>query len=416
MLLRYLIVGVVITILLIVLSYFFVTYCPVGHRIETLSFEALQGQFSTFDPKHDLPVVVVDIGAIKTIEPRIDGHKDRGQLLEVIRAIADQNPQAIGVDILFSPKDGQWRTPEDEGFLEECLKISHEKDVPIFVGVDKEMPLGNPAGWLGSEKFRPMAATIAVYREDAKRIPLWVKEKSRSEALPSLSFSLSQSVLKHGEKKPPPPFWLRWAIETIDDLPGRIEESDEIEHAEALVNYSKLGAIQQTDLLTMSETSVREFGPKFNERVVILGNGRVALDKFGIPGHLPTSGVYVHASAAYTLIKEPIYELRWTVRVILDALFSAFILLTVARRRWKTDFDWHRYQRRLTWGVGFVILLLAFFLARIASVLWLDFVVIMLALLLHPWLEDKIEYLWEKYVSSPGKTTEKTQITPVDPG
>jgi hypothetical protein len=92
---------------------------------------------------------------------------------------------------------------------------------------------------------------------------------------------------------------------------------------------------------------------------------------------------------------EPVYEFKPTVRLAFDILFSALVLSVVAAIRWqrradKTAFDWHKFQRKLVWRGSFFILVMAVILVRVAHVLWLDLIFIVIALLLHPWLESKL--------------------------
>jgi CHASE2 domain-containing sensor protein len=388
-----LLLGLAVTAILVGANKFWIEHTRFGHRLETLSFELFQGQFSAFNPEEELPVVVVDISDM----PLKDGKKDREKLGEVIAAIAEQEPYAIGVDIVLSPENGKWRTGADPELINLCLELT-KKGVPVFLGVDSEMPLEEPSAWLGDERFEEMAAVIAIYKEDAKRIPLWARDKNQAKKLPSINFALAGIGKKHNQEEVRPPGWLAWALETVDNFPGRIESERDLEYADALVNYSKLEAIEQTKLLNISAASVKEFRQKFRRRIVVLGNGtrEKASDNFIVPGRAETvPGVYVHACAAYTLMHEPVYEFKPTVRLAFDILFSALVLSVVAAIRWqrradKTAFDWHKFQRKLVWRGSFFILVMAVILVRVAHVLWLDLIFIVIALLLHPWLESKL--------------------------
>jgi CHASE2 domain-containing sensor protein len=375
-----------------------------GHRVELFTFELLQGQLSPFNPKKELPVVVVDISELPL---KNDKYKDREKLIELVTAIAEQQPLAIGVDIILSPdKDGVWKTQFDEDFLVRCLEISKNKGIPVFLGVDSDMPLGNPGGWLGSKDFKELASTIAIYRnrKDTARFLLWAKSKNQTEKLPSMSLALAQVERKRNpERIQPPPQWLHWAIETDEEFPGKKQAEDDVEYVDALLNYSKLEAVQQTNLLNSSAISVKEFSRKFKGRIVILGNGALgASDSVITPIHEePVPGVYIHACALYTLIREPMYEFKSWFRVLIDTALPLIVLIVVAafrvrHRSDKTPYDWHKLQRRIVWLGGCGIFAAAILLVNAVGVLWLDFLFIAAGLLLHPWVEKKLAVFWHR--------------------
>ena len=54
------------------------------------------------------------------------------------------------------------------------------------------------------------------------------------------------------------------------------------------------------------------FGDFFRNKIVLLGdaNPDTSADKFIVPGeHEPIPGIYIHASAIYTLSQAPLYQL-----------------------------------------------------------------------------------------------------------
>ncbi|MDQ3088207.1 MAG: hypothetical protein M3Q78_06365, partial [Acidobacteriota bacterium] len=98
---------------------------------------------------------------------------------------------------------------------------------------------GEPAEWLGDEKYKTLAATIKIKGNDTSRIPVWFKAKPNSEKLLSLSALLTNAYKPN--RQPPN---LSWAIEAEDGFPGtrKVLEGD-AEYLEALVNYSKLARL-----------------------------------------------------------------------------------------------------------------------------------------------------------------------------
>lgn len=389
---------------------FWIEHTYLGQRVELFTFEILQGQLSSFDSQQELPIVVVDTSNIPLEDNK---YKNREKLIEVISAIADQQPLAIGVDIIFSPEKPEvWNTPYDEEFLTRCLAIVDKNNgTPIFLGVGKDMPLDNPSAWLGNKKFKKMAVTLAIYkkRKDAERFLLWARSKNQPERIRSISLALAEKFReKHPHEKPEPPQWLSWAIVIDEEFPGRKEFENDIEFSDALANYSKLEAIRQTKLLNRSAVSIEEFGEKFRNRIVILGNDTTATDTVGVPiSEEPVAGVYVHASSVYTLIKEPMYEFKPWFRIFIDILFPLIVFVIVGFFQWlKGDtYNWHRMQRRLVLIGGIIIFAAAIFLVNAAGVLWLDFLFIMMALLIHPWVEDRLNDIWQRIKSSLNQTT-----------
>jgi len=399
---KYVLLGFVITTALVGIT-IGVEHTSWGHRFELFAFELLQGQLSPLNPEEELPIVV-DISNIK--ESKDKEVIDLEKLKEVVTAIAEQKPRAIAIDVVLTPEpDAESQKDSSEAnqgkleenyfrFLDFCLqKIKQEKGIPIFVSVAGRT-VDKPEEWLGGEKYKEMAATIIIPKEETIRIPIWFKASPESEKL----FSLSAALAKASQKVHLPNGFA-WAVVSADEEFPSTERhlQENMEYADALVNYSKLEAIQQNKLLTISETSIKESGEKFRNRMVILGDGtkEKAVDTFIVAGRKETiSGVYLHASAAYTFAREPMYEFKFWVRLLLDFLLSVLIIASVAAVRFRhlgerKNFHWHKLQNRLVLVFLLGICVLAFLLVRYTGILWLDFLLVMLALWLHPKVDEK---------------------------
>lgn len=390
---KYALSGFVLTTVLVV-TIRLVEHTAAGHWLELRTFEVLQGQIAPFNPDENLPIVVVDIS-------KVTGGKDeatpRGKLEEIITAIGDKHPRAIAVDIDFSPEEGKWITQDDETFFDNCLRL-REQGTPIFLGVGRRMA-GEPSAWLGAEKYKAMAVSLAIKNDDTSRIPLWIKMHGVSERLPSLSAALAEKYTRTQ-----PPNWMAWALETT----GEQYTSEEFETVEALVNYSKLEAIEQQALLTVSQQSVEDFGERFSGRMVILGDGTpgLTLENFVVLGRkTAVPGVYLHACAAYTLAHEPLYELKSLVRYALDFLPPLFIIFVIAFKRYhhrndKKPFRWERRQRIAFTFVTAGALVAGLMLVKWLGVLWLDLLLVAIALLLHPRVENWPDWVRKKLSTS----------------
>jgi CHASE2 domain-containing sensor protein len=374
-----------------------------GHRSELFANELLQGQLSPFDPGEVLPVVVVDISEIKESKEKEVVDLDRLRL--VVKAIAEHHPRAIAIDAVLTPEIDSTQEstlPGDQhkivenyfGFLDFCLlHIRNEKGVPIFVGVG-ERSVGEPDEWLGGEKYKPLAATLIIPKEDTSRIPVWFRASANSEMLYALGAATAKAF-----QEPRAPTFMTWALEIADDFPGTERHLREnMEYADALVNYSKLEAIQQNKLLTLSEASINESGEKFKDRMVFLGDAtkEKAIDTFIVTGrNEPVPGVFLHASGAYTFARQPMYEFRNWFRFLIDLLLSLVIVFWVAIARYKhlgrrRIFHWHSFQNRMLLTILIVVCLIALVLIRYLGVLWLDFLLVLLAMWLHPKIEKML--------------------------
>lgn len=373
-----------------------------GHWLDVNAYQLLQGQLAPFDTTNALPVVVVDISKIG--ESKDHEVIDLQKLKQVVNAIADQKPRAIGIDVVLIPEpdlsdqqqDTQRKLDENYfNFLDFCLhSVKEERKIPMFVGVG-ERTIDKPEEWLGGAQYKDLAATIIIPKGETTRLPIWFESEAGSEKIFSMGASLARSSHRIHS-----PQGLGWAIESVDDeFPGTQRHLEEnMEFADALINYSKLEAIQQNKLLTISEASVKEAGEMFRDRIVLLGDGTNAIagDAFVVTGrNEPFSGVYLHAAAVYTFAREPMYEFKYSVRFLLDLLLSGFIIFYVAAARYRhmgdrKIYDWHRLQKLLVWGVLAAVAMLAIVLVRYAGILWLDFLSVIIALLIHPKIEAKL--------------------------
>ena len=264
-----------------------------------------------------------------------------------------------------------------------------------------------PSAWLGAEKYQKMAATPAIRNADTKRVPLWIKRYDLHERLPSLSYALAQT---YRLSQPPP--WMEWMLETSVER----HPSPEFDLADAPVNYSKLEAIEQQALLTTSRQSISESGVRFRKRMVIIGDGtpELASDNLPVPGRdRLVPGVYLHASAAYTFTREPLSEFKLGVRLLLDFVLSSLVLIAVAVDRYRHlgrnhPLQWKRRQRIAFTLTAAGALVVGALLVRFAGVLWLDLLLVALALLLHPRVESWVDTLEDKLHQrrrTPGSTS-----------
>jgi CHASE2 domain-containing sensor protein len=366
-----------------------------GHRIEVWTYEFLQGQLTAIETD-PLPVVVVDISQIPG--GSAGQVTSRDQLTKLIYAIAKEQPKAIAVDGDFSPTPTGWVDPDnDPDFFDFCLKMRRDNHVPVFLGVHRTLA-SSPSTWLGLDEYKELAVVLLA-PDDTTRLPVWIRQTNGQWKLPALSTALAE--VYRGGALPQPPGWLQSVTETIGEPPSDAIRNDSgvIAVTTAIVNYSKLELIQLTTLPSISPQSVAEAGTLFRNRVVIIGKGKDATDRYNVPGRDATvAGVFLHACAAYTFIKEPLYELNTRFRLGADLFFSVAIILAVGWfRLWGGDkLPWHQRQSKYTWIAATIVFAAGVIFVRFLALLWLDFVPLILALLLHPYVEKAIDRIFRR--------------------
>lgn len=387
---RHLILGTVISLALILTTAYARTTWW-GHQLERLTFEWLERQFDSFASDERLPVQVVDISKISGGKGHVTS---RDILQELLEAIANERPRAIAVDIDFSLDETGWKTDADPKFFDFCLQLQRSKGVPIFLGVFGGSTEPSDR-WLGVSEYKDLAAALLVIKGDPMRIPRWVHVNDSPDKLPTLAAALANS---YEPNQPQPPKWLRWAIEKDDqgDHGAQREVQNNLHSSDILINYSKLEQLQHETISTISAKSVSEAGYYFTDKMIILGDAHDYCDPFVVIGRdEAVPGVFVEAAAAYTLAVDPLYELTAVSRLILDVTIAAFIILGLwlMRRIYVNKRPGPVFERKAT--VFIVLTMVAVFafgliLVRVLSVIWLDFVFVGLALLLHPALERKL--------------------------
>lgn len=363
-----------------------------GHALEVQAYKFLQSALPSFSGG-PLPVVVVDIS-------KLPGGKDlatpRAQLRELVDAIAKVSPRAIALDIDFSPTESGWMTPADPEFFDFCLATQRQRGTPIFLGVYRTRAEG-PQAWLGLPKYQGLAAGGLVRGEDTRRIPRWVRSGDSRAVLPTLGEALANA---YRARQPTAPSWIAWALERRENWNTMKERSSEVHAADVLVNYSKLEQLKTEHMSFSRASTVEEVGERLRGRLVLLGDVRSSTDKFIVPGQsVPVPGVYLMASAAYTLAVAPMFEFTHLIRLGLDLTISLIIVLGVLyiKRHTPKIKDTPKRTSRFLWATIAAVLISGLVLVRCIGIMWLDFLLVPFALLLHPkveeWLSKRFELL-----------------------
>ena len=287
----------------------------------------------------DLPLEAPREGTPPGEEPT-----SRDELLKRLRILLAHKPAAIGIDIDFSPESIKGssqpkpKSQEDTRFFAAIHQLREETGVPIYLGVHSQ--LGNTRAPLGLPEDNELAATIPVANENTIYMPLGIpteknlggKEKApvhcididRKLFTATLVYRMAKKIPE--EKRPQPPTWLKWIRNEHSEA-----NTEGVHYPAVLVNYSKLEYLQ-------AATRDYRTPEKVHGKFVLLGDATKPSnprDKFDIPGHGSVPGVFLHASALYSLLDEPVYELKLPVRVGIDLFFAMLVTALIAAHQFK---------------------------------------------------------------------------------
>jgi CHASE2 domain-containing sensor protein len=396
---RYVLLGLTLTALLISAK-IWIEHTSVGMRPELFAFQALQAMVSALNSKQDLPVAVLDISEIESRNGQVINLQ---KLREIISALAEQRPCAIAVHVALDPEDNP-STNQDNSrqnqlqdyydFLNFCLMLKAETNIPVFLSVSKQKEVRQPEKWLRKEEYKELAVTRRIIQEDTTRMPIWLKADPEAEKLFSLSASLARAhASSHLSNS------ISWLIESIDGFPGkRTYIKEGIQYTDALVNYSKLETIQQNKISTTSDQSVKDARENFYHKMVLLGDATLKKgpEGYSVAGHseeIPP--VYLHACAAYTFACKPLYELKFIVRLVFDIGLSLLVFggIAIAGYGHSTNKSFLHVEpqpARIIYIIGIAVLLAVIVSVYWLGVLWLDFLLVAIALWLHPRFEKMV--------------------------
>jgi CHASE2 domain-containing sensor protein len=382
-----------------------------GKHLELMSYNFLQTQLSSERP----PVTVVDISGLPPEPFKVDGEEKpvtatpRKPLEKIIEAIAEQHPKAIGVDIDFSPTDIGYVLPDDPDFFQSILDLQERSGVPVFLGVNRTIT--KPADeWLGSRRFGHLAANILIPRDSQHMLYTFDSAKGKESANEEQSRTMS-ALLAAAYREGKTTAMGKWihqeltSLKLIEDLFERPLGSDSrVSTKNFLIAYSGLEAIEIIETIdpdVLKDSSNRK---KLEGKIVLIGDATlgVATDTFVIPARRePYAGIFVHASAAHTLIKAPLYELTLRGHILLDFILSATVLFGVVLIKYRysdaeRDVAAHKWRGRLTLLVVLTAIVVGVIFVRLTRIMWDDFFLALLLLVFHPSIEHHVETGWKK--------------------
>ncbi len=373
-------------------------HTPTGEQFRLWNYRFLEQNLIPSRPDDEIPVAIVDISDLEVESTNIDGvtyrATPRDKLLKLIESIVKQEPAAVGIDIDFSPNEQGYITPADPQFFQSCLDIRKESKIPIFLGIRRSQ-IYPPHHWLGAEDYRELAASIFLPRNDTRKLWKWIKPREDLQSVPTMAARLADSFQSSGTQIPK---WMGWAVEQFSER----ELGPGYSVNEYLVDYSALDRIEQSRLRTFDPAGIEAQRHLLVDKIVLVGDATSgkAVDYFPVsvrPQGVP--GVYMHASAAYTLATSALYQLTTKGRWAIDILLSLLIIAPVTAirlffaKRTPADVDAHWLEGTFTILVVILTAFLAILFVRQTRLLWDDSILVFAGLLLHPRVERALQRL-----------------------
>jgi CHASE2 domain-containing sensor protein len=397
-------IGLLVTAMLITAKWFF-EHTMLGEQFEEAVYDVLQLRRGADLDEAQLPVAVIDIDPMpleRHPESRELDFTSRTGLRDVVANVAAQRPRAIGVDVDFTPARGP-QLAADREFFEFILDPSRpNRDVPVFVAVHDAVQMGERV--LVSPKYMDLAAFIGHpipgEFESPKKMVDWVEVDSTDAANsgPVRFPSLASAVAQKGANDPSR--WVAWLFEKPTGRSGRL-----IYH-EFVVDYSPLEALKK-HTLPFTDRKITLSSSHLAGKIVLLGRPNAKDDQVTLPGRRGRryGGVYVHASAAYTLDHGPLLKLSPAGRLVLDAGVAFVIILAVAcvRIRYLSTSGEVRHgsvQGLFTLLAVAGVIALAFYLVNVHRLMWDDSLFVAAALALHSLTERYTVKLWRHSTSA----------------
>jgi CHASE2 domain-containing sensor protein len=370
-----------------------------GQQLELATYGWLQHRLASLEPDAQLPLVILDISDLKP-EPVPGAQKKeeatpRKQLQELLNTlILKEGAYAVGVDVDFSPlQDGRLPvTPLDHSFFDFCLDLQNTEHRKIYLGVYRTV-LRNKDEWLGPPEYRELGASILAPRFEVTKM---VNCIAVDGATPCKEDTLAALLAREMQKLTEPP--QKHLVARIPFLFEQVSTerlSSGVSVGLFPVDYSQLKTLMSREhtFPSVDPRAMAESRDLFRNKIVLLGdaNPDFSSDKFIVPGESePIPGIYIHASAIYTLANAPLYQLSGIGRWVVDIFLALAVLGPIAAirlyysTRTKLELAHHRIEG---WLILLVVLLsigIAIGFVHLHRVLWTDFVLAIFALLLHP--------------------------------
>jgi CHASE2 domain len=417
--------SIVTAILLILAKEFLDSKTKAGEQLELATYGWLQHQLASLEPDAELPLVIVDLTDTKP--KKIKGAQKgeqatpRDTLLSLLTTlIVKKNARAVGIDVDLSPlHDGRLPvTPGDYKFFDDCLTLQEKNPrSKIYLGVYRTVVLPRK-NWLGPDKYQSLAASILAPRHEVTKMVSCI---AANGAETCEADTLSGLLAKELPSQPATP--RKHLADRFPRIAERISDrrlTGDLSVGLFPVDYSQLHRLMSHDYTFPSGDPkiVSTFPDFFETKIVLVGdaNPDSSADKFVVPGEPePVPGIYIQASAIYTLSQAPLYELTDLGRWVVDLGLAFLVIVAISLIRWfhsgrtTREVAHHRIEGWLILVVVVVCIIVGAGFVRKHRILWTDFVLAIFALLLHPtgekytkgilkWLGKVLPVSWRRVV------------------
>lgn len=405
--LRDLVIAVAVLVVFTVFKLWF-EGTKAGHWLHVQSHVWLQSKVQR-DIQANAPVVVVDISRLKPVEYAVtwtnpatgsitnalEDFTPREALSNLVVRLASASPVAIGVDVDLSFEPELLPGPEllaaTTNLFETALALGASNStpsVPVFLGIKRTEGLP-PEQWLLDKRYIPIAASLARPVGEVHHMPSEFQFPGHLRVLPALASALVTANIT----LEPSPLWLKHFTKRISTVTP-MEDAPNFKFTKYPVDYTALDSFVQNrvmheSVLNPAAMSQAELSKTFTDKIVILGDATLerGADTAIVPFKAePVPGVYVHASAANTLLHAPLWELKTWVGLLLAFIGSISSLYLIYRVCTRYAEKHQVTTVPLTILLTFVLIaffvLVAVVLARWFHVLWLEMVAVCIVLLL----------------------------------
>jgi CHASE2 domain-containing sensor protein len=361
---------------------------------EDKAYELIQWRLISRGTTTRPDILVIDTAQVPRQPFRSGLFTSRVKLREVIKSLTDLQARSIGIDVDFSPENGQFIDADDPNFFQFCLDHSSATHVPIFLGVYRT-DIESAPSWLGDDRFLHLAAFIGIKKTD--RAVYWKMSGGTDFPLRGLGAAMAGKRLKE------------MVAEENSLLSLFIRQT-------SIIQFRWLQRIREDVFHSINPEYLHAEREKITGRMILLGDANEdscgsdpALWKYRdcfsvISIHHPVKGVFLHACAASTIANnEPLFEFTPTGRICADVILAlltigAVALVCALREREEPNSRYPEWKLNMmfTFMMILVVLLVSIGLVGFIRLLWVDFILGCVVMLLQLIVDTRSE--WSKHL------------------
>lgn len=382
------------------LAHIWLERSELGQKLQLWAYEKLQPMAP--GPSGALPIVIVDFRNNFDVGPY--AATDMDKLAALLKNIEIAQPKAIGIDIDFGVLADGATYPDANGRV---VDFALQSRVPVILAVGRGLWTADPSDWLGADtgpngQKRDVSEIVAhAYAPvtTGGTITLFDPIRLGSRQVPSLASRLADLYSSNRTRALDHPNWWisPYAEETTapeqTDGRGRI-----LSGKQYFLNTSALDQFDREKIVVRSPDDIRPGGEeeaRLHNAIVLVGSDDRFLDA-AIIGSQHRSGIFLHALGVYTKLFAPVYEVQPLARLLLAVVVTLLMFgASLGIRRMYIARSGNLNIGRLTFltslSVAGLILLAGSLLVRYYGILWTDYFLVLLLLLVHPNTEHHIE-------------------------